>query len=224
MKSVYSYYNMPIVPTFNNEQLFWQQGFKLIAGVDEVGIGALAGPVCAAAVILQRDETSALLDKGGLGGVKDSKKLTEKQREKAAKWIKKKAVAWAVGEASVEEITELNILRASHLAMQRAVETLEIQPDMLLVDGREVQLSKNIPAVNLVKGDSLSLSIAAASVVAKVYRDGLMVKLDNMYPNYGFASHKGYGSLKHKVALREYGPAPCHRPTYAPVMRALDRI
>ena len=149
--------------------------------------------------------------------IRDSKQLTAKQREEVARWIKENAVAWAVGEASVEEITEMNILKASHLAMRRAVEALKVKPDILLVDGRPVQLGKSLPTINIVKGDSLSLSIAAASIIAKVYRDKLMVALDKQYPNYGFASHKGYGSLAHRMALQNYGPAPCHRLTYAPV-------
>ncbi len=165
----------------------------------------------------RRDKTSAPLDKGGLGGIKDSKTLSAKQREEAAKWIKDNAMAWAVGEASVEEITEMNILKASHLAMRRAVKSLKAQPNMLLVDGRPINLFENIPAVSLVNGDCLSLSIAAASIIAKVYRDKLMLKLDKQYPNYGFAAHKGYGTLGHRMALRRFGAAPCHRPTYAPV-------
>lgn len=208
-------------PTFEHECQYWQQGIELIAGVDEVGIGALAGPVIAAAVVFDRNckiQSSKFKTQTGYRGIiRDSKQLTAKQREVAAKWIKNNAVAWAAGEASVEEITEINILEASHLAMRRAVESLKVQPNMLLVDGRPISLFENILAVSLVNGDCLSLSIAAASIVAKVYRDELMVKLDKEYPQYGFAAHKGYGSLSHIMALRRFGAAPCHRPTYAPV-------
>ncbi|MFH1354464.1 MAG: ribonuclease HII [bacterium] len=206
-------------PTFDYEKQYWDEGVKLIAGVDEVGMGALAGPVAAAAVVFNRDvkiQTATV-------AIRDSKQLSEKQRVKAAKWIKENAAAWAVGEASIEEITELNILRASHLAMQRAVKGLPVQPDLLLIDGRPAKINTVMPRINIIKGDSLSLSIAAASIMAKVYRDGLMIELDKKYPAYGFASHKGYGSLTHRMALKKYGAVPCHRPTYEPVLQVLDR-
>jgi ribonuclease HII len=203
-------------PTFEHENQFWQQGIKLIAGIDEVGVGALAGPVCAAAVIFEESE-----ENNDLVLIRDSKQMTEKNREKASGWIKKNAVAWATGEASVKEITEINILNASHLAMRRAVESLPVRPNMLFVDGRPVELCDDIPAVNLIGGDSLSRSIAAASIVAKVYRDDIMRKLDEEFPNYGFASHKGYGAAVHMAALEKYGAILHHRPSYAPVAKVI---
>ena len=205
--------------TFEHENQFWQQGIKLIAGIDEVGMGALAGPVCAAAVILKEAEEKH----NSLVLIRDSKQMTEKAREKTVEWIEQNAVAWAVGEASVKEITVMNILNASHLAMKRAVESLRVRPNMLFIDGRPVELTKDIPAINLIGGDSISRSIAAASIVAKVYRDDIMRKLDKEHPNYGFASHKGYGAAVHMAALEEYGATLHHRPSYAPVARVMGR-
>ena len=193
-------------------------------------MGALAGPVVAAATIFRarNDQTpmspAYAQGYGGQGNdqiaIRDSKTLSAKQREKAAEWIKQHALAWAVGEANVEEITELNIRGASHLAMRRAVEALSPQPEMLLLDGTAAQPHPYIPAASLVRGDALSLSIAAASILAKVHRDAVMAKLEAQYPGYGFGAHKGYGSPAHLAALAGLGPCPCHRPTYAPV-RAL---
>lgn len=227
------------VPSWRFERQYAAAGASVIAGVDEVGVGALAGPVVAGAVIFDpakippspplsplRPRASrgaargALrLDKGGLGGIvlRDSKQLTARQRERAAAWIKRHAAAWAVGEASVAEITELNILQAAHLAMRRAVERLQIAPQLLLVDGRAMPEITGVPAVPIIDGDQLCCSIAAASIVAKVHRDALMAALDAQYPGYGFAAHKGYGSAAHLTALRTLGPCLVHRPTYAPV-------
>jgi ribonuclease HII len=207
-------------PTFEHERQFWQKDIALIAGVDEVGVGALAGPVCAAAVMFKESKKGAV--KSGLIIIRDSKQMTEKQREKATVWIKENAMAWAVGEASVEEITKINILRASHLAMKRAVEGLGVRPNMLLVDGRPIELCDDIPTVNLIGGDALSVSIAAASIVAKVHRDDIMRKLDKDFSDYGFASHKGYGAVTHMAALKEFGACPHHRPTYAPVAKVIS--
>lgn len=204
-------------PTFERESQFWREGVELIAGIDEVGAGALAGPVCAAAAVFKESEE----DGNDLVLIRDSKQMTEKAREKAAEWIKENAVAWAVGEASVKEITEMNILHASHLAMKRAVESLQVRPNMLFVDGRPVELCDDIPTVNLIGGDAISISIAAASIVAKVYRDDIMRKMDEKFPDYGFASHKGYGSAVHMAALERYGATLHHRPTYAPVARVM---
>ncbi len=211
-------------PSFAHENLYWEQGLGLVAGVDEVGVGAWAGPVAAAAVVFDGKKILFLKRKLGMGGrpfIRDSKQLTAKQREEAEVWIKENAAAWAVGKASVEEITKTNILRASCLAGRRAVKALRIKPDLLLVDGRPAGLYEQIPAVGLAGGDKLSFSIAAASIVAKVYRDRLMVELDKKFPRYGLAAHKGYGSAAHKEALTKHGPSACHRPTYAPVAEAL---
>ena len=205
-------YSMLTVPTFDYEHQYRKQGFDLIAGVDEVGMGALAGPVCAGAVVFDSNRVPDVV-----GGIRDSKALSPKRRERAALWIKQHALAWAVGEASVEEITALNILQASHLAMRRAIETLKVRPDLLLVDGRPIDFKLAMPAVNIISGDALSISIAAASVLAKVYRDDIMRKLDRKFPGYKLASNKGYGSAAHKAALARLGATPHHRPLFAPI-------
>lgn len=204
--------------SFDHEQQYWQQNICLVAGIDEAGMGALAGPVVAAAVIFRKDV--AVKDDRGL--IRDSKRLSPKQREKAAVLVKESALAWATGEASVEEITHLNIRRASHLAMRRAVDNLSDQPELLLIDGTPAQPHSLIPAVNIIDGDALVFSIAAASILAKVHRDTIMTALDAQYPQYGFAKHKGYGSSLHLAALKEHGVCPYHRPTYAPVTAYLQ--
>ncbi len=187
----------------------------MIAGIDEAGMGAWAGPVVAGAVILRPDIP--------LPGVNDSKKLTPARREKLYTLITKGALAWGAGIASVADITTLNIRGAAHLAMYRAVNNLSIQPALLLVDGNEAQPHPHIPAVCLVKGDSLSLSIAAASIIAKVTRDRIMIALGEKHPEYGFESHKGYGAPSHITALERYGVTPHHRPTYAPIAKLLTK-
>ncbi|MEX1997327.1 MAG: ribonuclease HII [Candidatus Andersenbacteria bacterium] len=204
---------MKHAPTFEYEHLYWQQDIAQIAGIDEAGMGALAGPVVAAAVILPPDFS--------VPGVRDSKTLSVRQRELLVVAIQQQALAWAVGQASVAEITTLNIRRAAHLAMQRAVDQLLPQPLLLLVDGNPCQPHPTIPASTLVKGDICSTSIAAASIVAKVHRDQIMVKLDQEWPQYGFAQHKGYGSQAHLAALATHGACSHHRPTYAPVAHLL---
>lgn len=188
------------------------RGFLLVAGVDEAGRGPLAGPVVAAAVVLP----------GGfaLDGLTDSKKIGAAKREQLHEVLTTAAgVLWAVAEAAVEEIDRLNILRATHLAMARAVEGLARRPDHALVDGLPV---RGLPVGHtaVVGGDMLSLSIAAASIIAKVTRDRLMAGLDKHYPQYGFARHKGYGVREHLDALRKHGPCPAHRRTFAPVAQA----
>ncbi len=187
------------------EHICTEQGCKIICGIDEAGRGPLAGPVCAAAVILPLDLE--------IEGLNDSKKLTEKRREALYDIIIEKAIAYGVAFASEEEIDEINILQATFLAMQRAVEQLAVKPDMVLVDGnREPELE--FPVKTIVKGDSLSANIAAASILAKVTRDRLMVELDAQYPQYGFAVHKGYGTKAHYAALTEHGMCPSHRRTF----------
>lgn len=194
---------------FSREHALRARGFFVVAGVDEAGRGPLAGPVVAAAVILPGDS--------GLGGLTDSKKLPPAKREKFYATLTGNAeVLWAVAEATVEEVDRLNILRATHLAMARAVTNLPRTPDHALVDGLPV---RGLPVGHtaLVAGDQLSLSIAAASIIAKVTRDRLMTALDAQYPQYGFARHKGYGVREHLDALRKYGPCPAHRRTFEPV-------
>ncbi len=177
-------------------------GYARICGVDEAGRGPLAGPVYAAAVILPFGEH--------IEGLDDSKKLTEKKREALFEVILEKAVGFGIACAEVEEIEEVNILNASFLAMHRAIDKISPLPDFALIDGNMVR-NIQIPAQSVVKGDSLSASIAAASVLAKVSRDRLLYEYDRMYPEYGFAKHKGYPTKAHYEAVEKYGPCPIHR-------------
>jgi ribonuclease HII len=179
-----------------------------VCGVDEAGRGPWAGPVCAAAVILDISAIPA--------GIDDSKKLTAKARGALEIEIKASAVAWAVAFASVEEIEALNILHATGLAMRRAVTALSLKPAHALVDGNYA-FPLPCPVRTVVKGDALSLSIAAASILAKTARDRLMAQMDAVYPGYGFAQHKGYGAAAHIEALQRLGPSPIHRPSWAPI-------
>jgi len=198
----------------------YAHGFKFIAGVDEVGRGPLAGPVVAAAVILPRGYCHP--------EIRDSKLLSPKQREKLAPMIREHAVCWGLGVIGVEEIDRINILQASLLAMVQALDALTSLPDCLLIDGNQAipahlfhqsrwQTSVSPYQKTIVKGDQLCLSIAAASIVAKVARDQMMVGYDKEFPHYGFAGHKGYGSAAHLEALRRHGPSPIHRKSFAPV-------
>lgn len=174
-------------------------------GVDEAGRGPLAGPVCAAAVILPADLR--------IPGLNDSKKLTARRREEIFDVLCDQAVSFGIAFASVEEIEELNIKGATYLAMERAIAELDPKPVLALVDGNDKN-ELSIPSLKVVGGDGLCASIAAASVLAKVTRDRYMLSLDEQYPQYGFASHKGYGTKAHYAALREFGPTPVHRPSY----------
>lgn len=187
------------------EQKFLDNGFKLIAGIDEAGRGPLAGPVCAAAVILPLN--------ADIPGLNDSKKLSDKQRRVLYPIIKEKAIAYGIAFASEQEIDEINILQATFLAMRRAVEQLNVTPEMLLVDGNRA-CDFGIPAETVIHGDSLSASIAAASVLAKVTRDDYMLEQAAAYPQYGFEIHKGYGTKAHYKALEEFGKCPIHRATF----------
>ena len=177
----------------------------VICGVDEAGRGPLAGPVCAAAVILPQGEI--------IPGLNDSKKLTDKKRRELFPVIKEKAIAYGIAFASEAEIDEINILQATFLAMQRAIDQLGVKPDLALIDGNR-EKNFGLPVKTIVKGDSLSLNIAAASILAKVTRDDLMVELAETYPEYGFEIHKGYGTKAHYEALRAHGPSPIHRMTF----------
>jgi ribonuclease HII len=190
------------------ELRLWGGGWRRVAGVDEAGRGALAGPVCAAAVILPPDPALART----LDGVRDSKLMTPSQREAWAPRIRETACAWGVGFASAEEIDCLGIVPATKLAATRALETLH--PDALLTDYL-VFPEIDLPQTALVKGDRLSLSISAASVLAKTARDALMREMDGQYPGYGFARHKGYGTQVHRLALARLGPSPVHRRSFA---------
>jgi ribonuclease HII len=187
-------------------------GALRIAGVDEVGRGPVFGPVVAAAVILPRD--------CHLQGLTDSKKLSEKKRNVLNVEIRSNAVSWAIAAVDVETIDRINIRQASLLAMRRAVEQLALSPDYLLIDGVDT-IDWPCAQQAVVKGDATSFSIAAASVLAKVYRDRLIVELDRRYPGYGLANHKGYGVPEHMAALARLGPTPLHRRSYKPVAQTL---
>lgn len=205
------------------ENEVYSRGFKCVAGLDEVGRGPLAGPVVAAAVVLPRGFSHP--------DIKDSKVLSPSQRETLVPIIKQNALTWGLGIVEVEEIDRLNILRASLLAMGKALRSLRQTPDCLLIDGNqkipvEFFRAKSIPAKlrpqqrTVVKGDRLCFAIAAASILAKVARDAMMVELDRSYPEYGFASHKGYSCIAHLQALRRFGPCPVHRKSFKPVRDA----
>jgi len=184
----------------------------LIAGVDEAGRGPLAGPVVAAAVILD--------EKNPIRGLADSKKLTALRREKLFDEIRAKALCCSIAEASVEEIDRLNILQATMLAMRRAVEGLRLKPAKVLIDGNRIPVM-DVLAEAIVKGDALIPAISAASILAKVSRDRWCAELDLAYPQYGFAGHKGYGTAEHLAALRKHGACPQHRKTFSPVAQVL---
>ncbi|MCI7640634.1 MAG: ribonuclease HII [Clostridiales bacterium] len=180
-------------------------GLQVICGVDEAGRGPLAGPVCAAAVILPKHLQ--------IPGLTDSKKLTDKKRRELFPMIQEQAIAYGIGLASESEIDEINILQATFLAMRRALDQLSVRPEIALIDGNR-ETDFGLPVKTVVKGDSLSANIAAASILAKVTRDNLMVELAEKYPEYGFEIHKGYGTKAHYEALRTYGPCPIHRMTF----------
>ena len=187
------------------ENSLYAEGYKMICGVDEAGRGPLAGPVCAAAVILPKGLE--------LPGLNDSKKLTDKKRRELFPIIKEQAIAYGIGLASHEEIDEINILQATYLAMERAIAQLEGKADYALIDGNRAR-DFGLPVRTVVKGDSLSASIAAASVLAKVTRDDIMLEMAEKYPEYGFEVHKGYGTKAHYEALRAHGHSPIHRMTF----------
>jgi len=193
------------MPTLEYEEKHYNEGYTAICGCDEAGRGPLCGPVVAAAVILPRGLT--------IEGLDDSKKLTEKKREALFEVIKEKALAYCIAEASPEEIDEINILNASMLAMRRAVAGLSVEADFALIDGN-CSRGFEIPTETVVKGDSKSYSIAAASVLAKVTRDRGCIELDRLYPEYGIAKHKGYPTKDHMDAVRKHGVAPIYRKSF----------
>ena len=204
---------MELFPEIEQSTLFFEamarrQGYRAVAGIDEAGRGPLAGPVVAAAVILPEEFD--------LPGLNDSKQLSEKKRNQLYPLIYEQAIAVGIGVGRADEVDEINILQATLKGMSRAVGRLSLPPDFLLVDGI-TPIPISIDQKTLKKGDSRSLSIAAASVVAKVVRDRIMVAYDRLFPEYGFAGHKGYGSQKHRDAIAQYGPCVCHRRTFAGV-------
>jgi len=203
---------LPPVPDLTFEQGLWQAGVGIVAGVDEAGRGALAGPVAAGVVVLPNQQDLAQV----LTGVRDSKQMTAKDRQYWARQIDSSAQACQVGFAGPEEVDELGIIPATRLAAMRAIAQLPQAPGHLLIDAISIP-GAGIPETSLIKGDRRSLSIAAASILAKVHRDAQMVELDGQYPGYGFAAHKGYGTARHLAAIDVLGPCPIHRMSFAPL-------
>ncbi len=191
------------MPDYSYEKAAETSGFNIICGVDEAGRGPLAGPVCAAAVILPEDLE--------IEGLNDSKKLSEKKREQLFDIITEKALSYCVAYGTLEEIEEKNILNATFLAMNRAIDGLKLKPDFALIDGNKIPTGIKVPAAAVVKGDAKSMSIAAASILAKVSRDRLLMEYDKKYPQYLFAKHKGYGTKLHTDLIKEFGPCEIHR-------------
>lgn len=189
-----------------DEEKLHLDGVELIAGIDEAGRGPLAGPVVVGIAIMPKDSM--------IEGVNDSKKVSEKKREKLYDQITQEAIAWNVGMADQNEIDEINILNATKLALTRAIEGLKVKPDLILVDALTNIDTKGIPYKSIIKGDAKEYSIAAASILAKVTRDRMMREYDEIYPPYGFSGHKGYGTAKHIAAIKEYGPCILHRKTF----------
>lgn len=194
------------MPDYEFEKAAVNSGFSCICGVDEAGRGPLAGPVCAAAVILPENAV--------IEGLNDSKKLSEKKREALYDVIKEKAIAFCVAYGTLEEIETLNILQATFLAMNRAIDGLAVKPDFALIDGNRVPKDIKIPCETVVKGDGKAMSVAAASVLAKVTRDRLMLEYDKKYPEYDFKKHKGYGTKEHTELIKKYGPCEIHRMSF----------
>jgi ribonuclease HII len=195
------------------EERLYEQGITYVAGVDEAGRGPLAGPVVAAAVILKKGATFTY--------VNDSKQLTEKERELALVEIKENAVAIGIGMSSVQEIDLINIYRASRQAMLSAISQLKVKPEFILSDAMPMEI--DIPMESIIKGDAKSVSIAAASIIAKTTRDAYMVEMDKLFPSYGFAKHKGYPTKEHVEAIKTFGILPIHRKTYEPIKSMLKK-
>ena len=194
-----------MIDLLTKEESFYSDSVHILCGVDEAGRGPLAGPVCAAAVILPRGTV--------IEGLNDSKKLSEKKREQLFDVICDTAVSYAIAFATVEEIEELNILHAAQLAMNRAIDELDPKPDLAIIDGNQAG-DIRFPHETVIKGDASCISIAAASILAKVTRDRFMLDMAQQYPMYHFEKHKGYGTKDHYSALREFGPCPIHRPSF----------
>lgn len=206
------------IPTLDTERLLWAEGYRLVVGLDEVGRGAWAGPVFAAAVIFPVGtvETDSCLCQ-----VRDSKQLSHERRCELAGPIAEMAVAAGLGQVSHEEVDRVGIVAATRLAMMAALENLGVCPDYLLIDAMQLPLV-SLPQQGIIKGDTICLSIAAASIVAKVARDRLCEDLDRQYPGYGFACHKGYGTAQHRQAIAALGVSPIHRLSYRPLREMLD--
>ena len=188
------------------DKSYFKKGYNYICGIDEAGRGPLAGPVVVAAVIMPKDSM--------IEGVNDSKKVSEKKREKLYELIIEEAISYSVGIVDQNEIDRINILNATKAGLTEAVRTLKVKPELILVDALTNIDTCGVPYQSIIKGDAKSYSIAAASIIAKVTRDRIMREWDNVYPQYGFASHKGYGTAKHILAIKEYGPCPLHRKSF----------
>jgi len=211
--------NNQSIPTFIYEEQLWAKGFQHVAGIDEAGRGALVGPVVAAAVIVPAGSTYA----GIWTQVRDSKTLKPDVRTELYDLVQREAAAWGIGCASPTEIDTIGIAPATQLAMQRAVEMLTPPADSLLIDW--VKLPQiDLPQESIKKADLHIVSVAAASILAKVYRDRLLLEMDEQYPHYGFGNHKGYGTATHLAALTEHGPCPEHRHSFAPVKKAVKAV
>jgi ribonuclease HII len=206
-------------PSLNIERALWTNGALWVAGIDEAGRGALAGPVSAAAVILPQIHDLS----NELHGVQDSKLMTAETREIWSQRIKEKAVAFGVSTASCDEIDQYGILPATKLAAWRAINQLAVVPSYLLIDHFKLE-HLNLPQISLPKCDMISLSVAAASILAKTFRDQILTELESMYPGYGFAEHKGYGTAAHRKAIESIGPSPEHRKSFEPVKSYLNRM
>ena len=205
-----------IIPTFEKEIKLRKNGYKFIAGIDEVGRGPLAGPVVACAVVIKLKVKSEKLKV--FGGIRDSKQLSERQREKFYEILTNDShVHYGIGIVSEKIIDKINILQATFLAMKKAVENLKVKPDFLLIDGKWTLEDYPISQTAIIKGDKKVFSIAAASIIAKVTRDRMLVKLRQKYPQYGFEKHKGYGTKLHLEMLKKYGPCKIHRKSFKPV-------
>ena len=209
-----------LTATQAEERALWEAEYAIVAGVDEVGRGPLAGPVVAAAVVLPN---LADVEEPELHLVRDSKTLSEKQRERAAQVVRRIAVGVAIGEAPADAVDEMGIIPATRRAMRRALDGLPVAPNHLIVDGKACIDWRLTPCVALVKADMLCSAVAAASIVAKVHRDAIMREMDARYPGYGFAAHKGYASASHVRALERLGPSPIHRRSFSPLRTALLR-
>lgn len=208
---------MPLLPTFRLERSSQKAGYSCVAGTDEAGSGAWAGPVFAGAVIFEPYPRKIPQI------IRDSKLLSPQQRDLAYDWIVEQTKTWCIGQASAEEIDRLNIRQAGLLAMHRAIEGLSETPDLVLSDGFPLSKQSPWPSHGIVKGDRLSVSIAAASILAKVSRDRFLTELDLTYPGYEFAQHKGYGTKLHQTALKKLGPCAVHRVSYAPIRLLLTK-
>lgn len=209
--------NTAAIATYEWESYLSSHGALVIAGVDEVGRGALAGPLMAGAVVLPAPDV-ILAEIQFWDTVRDSKTISFKRREALAIGIRERARAWSLGSVQADELDQIGVAAANRTAMERAVTSLPIEPDYLLIDATTIDLPQ--PQQGIIDGDALSLSIAAASIIAKVARDTIMIEMDQRWPEYGFAAHKGYGSKVHREAIALKGPCPIHRYCYAPVMAA----